>query len=305
MVKRLKDIGELGLIKRLSARARYGKTVVKGIGDDAAVIRWTKDKYLLFTCDMSVEGVHFKLKEATPFQIGWKALGRNISDIAAMGGLPRYALVSIGLPRRLDLSFLDGVYKGVDDLARHFKIDIVGGDTAGSNEVVIDVSLIGEVEKRSLTLRSGARAGDVILVTGSVGGSIKGKHLTFMPRLTEARRLVRSYKVNSMIDVSDGLLLDLWRVLEASGAGATLCEGAIPVSGCADSFRGALSDGEDFELLFTMSVKEARVFFDKEVPRMKTPVALIGEVTDKKRGYRMIRRDGSVEKLEPKGYLHF
>ncbi|MDD5437122.1 MAG: thiamine-phosphate kinase, partial [Candidatus Omnitrophica bacterium] len=219
MQKTLKNIGEIGLIERIAGKVRRDRSVVKGIGDDTAVIKWTEGKYLLFTCDMTIEDVHFRRRRATPFQIGWKALGRNISDIAAMGGVPRYALVSIGLDPRLPVSFAEGIFAGMDALAKKFRINIVGGDTSRSGKLVIDVSLIGEVENPRLALRSGAREGDAIFVTGFIGGSIKGRHLGFTPRLNEARALVKNFKINSMIDISDGLLLDLGRVLEASGAG--------------------------------------------------------------------------------------
>ena len=302
---RVKDIGEIKLIERLSKGIRLDSSVVKGIGDDTAVIKWTKDKHLLFTCDMLVEDVHFKAKSATPFQIGWKALGRNISDIAAMGGIPKYALISIAARPESDVKFLDGIYKGIKAIARKFNVNIVGGDMAHARKAVIDISLIGEVEKKNLTMRSGAKDGDYIFVTGSIGGSQKGKHLKFMPRLEEARRLVKNYKPNSMIDISDGLLLDLWRILEKSKAGAFVFESFVPLSKAAASFDKAVSDGEDFELLFTVPPKEAGRLIKNGLGRGAAPVTMIGRVTEKARGLCVIRTDGSVESIEPKGYLHF
>lgn len=302
---KLKDIGEIRLIEQLAKDFRLDRSVVKGSGDDTAVIRWTKDRYLLFTSDMLIEDVHFKLNRAKPFEIGWKALACNISDIAAMGGVPRYALVSIGIDPRLPVSFLDGLYRGLKTLADRFDINIVGGDTNRSRKIVIDVSLIGAVEKEHLTTRSGAREGNVILVTGALGGSIKRKHLNFIPRLDEARALVKSFKINSMIDISDGLVLDLWRLLDANKVGARIYENAIPVSKDAASVKNALYDGEDFELLFTMSIKEAKRFFKTLLAKMETPVTLIGEVLNKRYGYKLIDRYGKEKKLEAKGYLHF
>lgn len=301
----IKDIGEIGLINRLAGRARADKTVVKGIGDDAAVIKWTKDKYLLFTCDMLIEGVHFDLRKATPFQIGWKALARNISDIAAMGGMPKYALVSVGLDAKLPVRFADEIYRGLASIARIFRVNIVGGDTVKSGNLVIDVSLIGYVEKKNLVSRSGAKPGDVILVTGSIGGSIKGKHLNFVPRAAEARRLVKGFKVNSMIDISDGLLLDLQRILSASRAGARIYEDAVPVSGKAGSLSEAVRDGEDFELLFTMSAKEARRLLRTTSAKIAAPVTKIGEIVGRTYGLRLVRKDGSEERVKAEGYLHF
>ena len=295
MDMKIKELGEAGLVKRLAKRFRLDNTVIKGSGDDTAVLRWTKDKYLLFTCDMVVEGVHFDLKKAAPFQIGWKALARNISDIAAMGGVPRYALVSIGLLPSTSVKFLDELYRGIQKCAKAFNVNIVGGDTARSKKLVIDVSLIGEVEKENVVFRSGAETGDIIFVTGSLGGSIKGKHLNFMPRLKEARALVKNFKISSMIDISDGLALDLWRVLDASKVGARIYKDAVPISSEADSFEKAISEGEDFELLFTMSPGEAKRFFKRARPKIGAPVTMIGRIVDKRYGYN----------LKSKGYLHF
>lgn len=302
---RLKDVGEIKLIESFAKAMRLDRSVVKGSGDDAAVIRWTRDKYLLLTCDMVVEGVHFRSKDASPFQIGWKAMARNISDIAAMGGIPRHALVSVAIDRDLPLSFVQKLVKGMNAAARKFGVSIVGGDMSESRKLVIDISLTGEVEKKNVVFRSGARAGDVILVTGSIGGSRKGKHLDFIPRVEEARRLVKNLKINSMIDVSDGLVIDLWRILKASSVGAELYANAIPVSRQAASLESALSEGEDFELLFTMGIKEAKRFFKTHLAGMKTPVTLIGEITRRSEGYRMIGVDGKVRRLGPDGYVHF
>ena len=302
---KIKDLNEIDLIKRLSKNFRLDKTVIKGPGDDAAVLRWTKDKYLLFTCDMTIEGAHFDLRRATPFQIGRKALGRNISDIGAMGGVPKYAVVSLAISREQKLSVADGICRGLKSIADRFGVNIVGGDMAESKKIVIDVSLIGEVERKKLTLRSGAKVGDVILVTGSLGRSIKGKHLNFIPRVNEAREILKKFKINSMIDISDGLALDLKRVLEASGTGAVIYENTIPLSKNAASVNNALYDGEDYELLFTMNVKEARRFFRTTFDKMKTPVTLIGEIAARNRGYKMIRKSGKEENLKVKGYLHF
>lgn len=301
---RIKDIGELALIKDFARRIHLDKTVVKGIGDDTAVIKWTRDKYLLFTCDMVIEDVHFKRGAAKPFQIGWKAMARNVSDIAAMGGLPRYALVSVGIDPELPVSYARELQRGILSAAKKFRINVVGGDTSRSKKLIIDVSLIGEVEKKNLVLRSGARIGDLVLVTGAIGGSSKGKHLEFIPRLAEARRIVSRFKINSMIDISDGLLLDLSRILDASSVGARLFKNAIPVPRDTDSFEKAVSEGEDFELLFTMSMNEARRFFKTMLAKMKTPVTLIGQITDRDKGLVLVTDEGE-KKIGGKGYLHF
>jgi thiamine-monophosphate kinase len=254
---------------------------------------------------MLVEDVHFRMREATAFQIGWKAMARNISDIAAMGGVPRYALISMGARPDLEVPFLDRIFNGINSAAEIGEINIVGGDTVIAGKLTIDVSLIGEVEKERLVLRSGARKGDLIFVTGALGGSMKGKHLSFVPRLKEARWLVSRFKINSMIDISDGLSLDLWRILDASGTGARIYEDLIPVSKEARSFAGALRDGEDFELLFTITANEAKRFFKSPVIGTGTPITCIGEITARSEGYNLIRANGKAEKLKPEGYLHF
>lgn len=302
---KIKDLSEIDLIRRLSKNFRLDKTVIFGPGDDTAVIRWTKYKYLLYACDMTIEGVHFDLRKATPFQAGWKALGRNISDIAAMGGVPKYAVVSLAIDPNQKLSVADGICKGLKSIADRFGVNIVGGDMAKSKNIVIDVSLIGEVEKKKLVLRSGAKTGDIIMVTGVFGRSIKEKHLNFIPRVNEAREILKKFKINSMIDISDGLALDLKRMLKASKVGACVYENAIPLSKNAVSVNNALYDGEDYELLFTMSAKEAKRFYRTTLNKMKTPVFVIGEITTKKDGYRIIGEDGKESRMKIEGYLHF
>jgi thiamine-monophosphate kinase len=302
---RIKDTGEIGLIKRLSKDFRLDGSVVKGSGDDTAVLKWTKDKYLLFTCDMTIEGVHFDLKKCTHFQAGWKAMARNISDAAAMGGVPNHAVVSLAIDPGHKVSAAEGICKGLKSAADRFGVNIVGGDMSESKKIILDVALIGEVRKKDLVLRNGAKKGDLILVTGSLGGSIKGKHLDFIPRVRESRTIVRNFKINSMIDVSDGLALDLYRIISASGAGATLYEENIPLSKDATGVKSALYDGEDYELLFTAPPEEAERLLRSNFSRSGTRISLIGEITDKKYGYRILREDGREEKLDPKGYTHF
>lgn len=301
---RLKSIGEMGLISMMAKGMRLDSSVVKGIGDDTAVIKWTRDRYLLFTCDILIEDVHFRRKTAAPFEIGWKAMARNISDIAAMGGVPRYAVVSAGLDPNLPARFVKELKRGMVVAADRFGVNIVGGDTSRSKKIIIDVSLIGKVEKENLVLRSGAKEGDVILVTGSIGGSFRGKHLNFIPRLEEARVIVRNFKVNSMIDVSDGLFLDLSRILEASKVGARLYANAIPITPGAAPLDKAVREGEDFELVFTMPIVEARKFFRTMLLKMKTPVTLIGEITSRRRGFVLMTEHGE-KKIANSGYMHF
>lgn len=306
----IKDIGELGLVDRIRKKEKPGSSVIKGIGDDCAVLEFSKDKYMLFACDMLIEGRHFLLKGkdkgqiATAYQIGHKAMAVNISDVAAMGGVPKHALVSIGLPRNLKIDFLDQLYKGIRDVSGKFHVNIVGGDANECDKVVIDVSIIGFVEKNKLVTRSNAKAGDSIFVTGRLGGSRHGKHLNFTPRLAEARYLVENFKINSMIDISDGLAIDLYRLLKESKRGAYLFANFIPLSESAKNLNSALSDGEDFELLFTVSQKEARRLTSAGGRRRKFNFTRIGVIADGDAGMNILYKD-KVLPLEPTGYAHF
>jgi len=296
---------EIALIERFRKKIRLDSTVVKGSGDDAAVIRWTKGKHLLFTCDMLIENTHFRLKEANPYRVGWKAMAVNISDIASMGGIPRHAVVSLGIPKGANLSLIDGVFSGVKALADKFKINIVGGDVNVSDKLIIDIAMIGEAKKKELATRSGAKVGDIIMVTGNLGGSKYGKHLNFMPRVKEANFLVRNFKINSMTDISDGLSSDLTHVCHASKTGAKIYESLIPLSRHAKSIKNALSDGEDFELLLTVNKKYAAGILSRFKKETDTAITAIGEMTSKAKGIKIIDRFGRINKLKPTGFKHF
>jgi thiamine-monophosphate kinase len=318
---RLNALGEAGLIRMLAKNfkpgnpARRSRTrkqldaegnIVKGIGDDCAVIRISKNKFLLVTIDMLIEDVDFRLKDAAPYQIGWKSLACGLSDIAAMGGVARYAVISLGLPRGLSVEFIDGLYRGIKALAKKFGVEIIGGDTNSAKALVVDVAVLGFTEPDRLTLRSGARHGDIICVTGSLGGSYKSKrHLTFTPRLKEARCLVNNLKVSSMIDISDGLSTDLNHIAKESGLGACVYEELIPVSKDAKGIDSALNEGEDFELLFTIPLSDARRFTGKDLCANDVKVTPIGEMLDRRSGVKIIGRDGRARGLKPKGFSHF
>ena len=299
---KLKDFGEFNIIDRIANRVRVSGQVIKGIGDDTAVLRWTRSKYLLFTCDMLVEGRHF-LRDAGGFLVGRKSLSASISDIASMGGGPKFCLVSLGAPPSLDIKYVDDLYKGIRDVAKRFDVDLVGGDTVKSENIVINISLLGEVEKKNLVGRSGAKEGDSIFVTGTIGGAFRSKHLRFTPRLREARLLVKNFKIHSMIDVSDGLIADLGHILKKSKIGAVIYEKTIPISKDARDFTSALRDGEDFEIVFTMSKAEG----DRLIKRWKfnTHIARIGEIRRDIKGLYIIGENGKKKKINPIGYDHF
>lgn len=299
---KLKDLGEFNFIDRINKAVKLSGRVIKGIGDDAAVIRYAKDKYQLFTADMLVEGKHFYKSDKAEL-VGKKAMSCNISDIAAMGGIPKFAVISVGLPGSLDLKYADGLYKGIKKAADMFGVDLVGGDTVGSGKIVINIALTGEVEKKNLTLRSGAKENDTIFITGYIGGSIKFKHLNFTPRLKEARFLVNNFKINSMIDISDGLLADLGHILKESDKGAIIYENNVPVSKNASNFNSALRDGEDFELIFTLPAPAVDRL--KKIWPFKTKISEIGRICGSRKGFFLVRKTGKAEKIKPAGFAHF
>jgi thiamine-monophosphate kinase len=296
----ISKIGEFGLIERIKKLVKTGPLVIKGIGDDCAVLRFDRNKYLLSTCDMIVEGVDFTRKDS-PYLIGRKSLAVSISDIAACAGYPRYALISMGIPRNSTVEFIDKILKGIVDLAKAYKIDIVGGDLSRAEKLIIDVNVLGFVEKINLVLRGGAKVGDIIFASGTLGGSILGRHLKFSPRIKEARYLVNNFKINAMIDVSDGLAQDLSHILKESEVGALIYEVLIPQSNQASDLEDALYSGEDFELLFTMSRKEARKLFSRR-SKIFTP---IGEIVERKYGFRLMDKINRERVIKPEGFRHF
>jgi thiamine-monophosphate kinase len=297
---RLKDIGEFGLIKRFQKKISVNSSVFKGSGDDCAVLKFNKRSYQLFTCDMIVEGVDF-FRTADFKLVGQKALAISISDIAACGGVPKHAVVALGLPGNMPVKQIDRLAKGLFDLARKFNINIVGGDISAASKLTIDVSMLGEVEKNKLCLRQGARVGDIVMVTGEFGGAIKGKHLKFTPRLNESQFLVRNFKINAMIDVSDGLVADLGHILKQSSVGAVLYESLIPLSKQALDIEEALCSGEEFELLFTASRDQASRIIKSAEYRFK----VIGEIMPESFGLRLINSKNKYSKLKFQGYRHF
>lgn len=306
-MKRKNTITELGLVNYLGYAFRPRNSIVyRGIGDDTAVMRISKQRYLLITADMLIENKHFASGDALS-DVGYKALACSISDIAAMGGKPFAAVVSVGLPRRMTMHKVKDFYRGVKKAADKFFVDIIGGDTNASDKFVVDVAMLGFVQPRRLVLRSGARAGDYIFVTGALGGSQRGRHLRFLPRVNEAQWLTSQYKLNAMIDISDGLVLDLYRIIDASKAGAVIFENLIPVHPDAKNINDALYTGEDFELLFTMGEHDSRKLLERiEKKRVGFPIACIGKIIDEKSTlYYVDRHDRACRKLQRKGFTHF
>lgn len=281
-----------------------------GIGDDAAIL--TTGGRVAVATDILVEGVHYKPEDVSPREIGVKAVNRNFSDMAAMGVEPRWILVSAAVPENRGDQFVQELFRGVMDACQPFHVGIVGGDTSCSlGGLVVDVAVIGKVkEGLAPVLRSGARSKDRILVTGSLGGSLLGKHLHFVPRVAEGLFLNWHYRPSSMIDISDGLALDLWRVLDASNKGAVLEGDRIPLSDAAreqadrtgsSPLDHALSDGEDFELLFTLPPVRAQALMSD--PALFFPVTDVGEILAD-RNTRILRKDDVDHPLQKEGYDH-
>lgn len=294
------ELRELDLIDWMRKSVVCSTLVKQGIGDDTAVLPLNARQDLLLTTDMSVEGVHF-LKQTKPELIGRKALARNLSDIAAMGGTPVYAVVSLGLPQNTSTTYVKKIYGGINRLAKEFDVSIVGGDTVKSAHIVINIALLGIVAKNKAVLRRGAKPGDGIFVTGALGGSLKSqRHLTFTPRVRQAQYLVKNFYPTAMIDISDGLAGDLGHILEESDVGAILEEDKIPLHRGVD-FKAGLYDGEDFELLFTLSPKDAQELLQSK----KKDFYHIGKITADKYKLFLRQKNGMVSLLTPKGFVHF
>jgi len=251
--RRLAELGEDRLVKRLTRRLPTLANVVLGPGDDCAVIGGPRDRvWQLLKTDCVIEGIHFT-RDTEPKRVGWKALCRAISDIAAMGGEPAHALLTIALPLDLELPWIDAFYAGVRKAARQYRVAIAGGETARSpGPIFINVALTGNVERRQCILRSGGKPGDAIYVTGRLGGSPAGRHLDFVPRVIEARWLANHFRPHAMMDLSDGLGADLPRLAAASACGYLLERELIPTT-AGTATDQAISDGEDYELLFAVA----------------------------------------------------
>ena len=252
-MKTLRDIGEDELIRRVVRLVPTGLGAGEAPGDDCAVVDSGGDRLLLLKTDALVEGVHYE-KSADPEAVGWKAVARVFSDFAAMGGVGERFMVTLALPGSTELAWVEGLYAGMGKCLREFGATLAGGETCRVPEgsaAVVSVSATGSVKRGQVVLRSGGKAGDEIWVTGKLGGSLAGRHLSFSPRVKEGLWLAGHAGVTAMMDLSDGLAKDLPRLAEASGCGFEILRDALPLNpGC--TVDQALGDGEDFELLFTV-----------------------------------------------------
>ena len=304
---------ELEFVRWLQAQTPPHRGVLVGIGDDAAVLAPSGGGKIVVTTDMLMDGVDFQFGMANARRIGRKSLAVNLSDLAAMAARPLAAFISVALPRQNGREIAEELYKGQLDLAKQFDTALAGGDTnSWEGPLVISVTALGEVTQRGPLLRSGARPGDHILVTGSFGGSILGRHFDFTPRVVEALALHEKYQLHACIDVSDGLSLDLARMATASGCGAELDLSTIPIAPDAvrlvdsstdgvSALEHALADGEDFELIMAAAPEDARQIV-ASAP-VSAGITCIGQFIETP-GLWQLLADGSRKSLEPRGYQH-
>jgi thiamine-monophosphate kinase len=313
------ELGELALIERIRARIPQAPPyVVIGIGDDAAVLEPERNALEVLTTDCQVEGIHFDFAFVSPADIGHKALAVNLSDLAAMGALPRIALLSLVLPPAWPVAHVDALVDGMIALAQRARISIVGGNIARSpGPLIVDVTVTGSVHRRRILTRSAARAGDELYVTGSLGGSAAGlRRLAQNPASTDIvvdryRRpeprtrfglmLGRNQAARACIDLSDGLADGVRQIGNASGLGAIIDAGALPLEDGA-TLRDALSGGEDYELLFAVSPRQRSRLTSVRRLVKDLSVTRIGRLTSDRT--LLLGRDGSTEAL-PAGFSHF
>lgn len=339
----LKEIGEFGLIDRIKNIVDTSSAeLIVGIGDDAAAFRISADLLTLITTDVLIEGVHFEQNYFTFHQLGWRALAVNLSDIAAMGGQPKYAVFSLGLPEKIHVDSVEEFYRGAKTLGDEFQTEIIGGDTTRSpDKLYFSVTVVGEVEEEKLTRRSGAKVGDAVFVTGLLGGAQAGlrllkstsqirpstssgltinggvlieKHLTPYPRVNEARFLVDNSPIHAMIDISDGLASEINHICKQSGVGALLTADEIPIDSATreaadflkdNAFDYALTGGEDFELLFTAPAEAADELQSKFRGKFGFKCSKIGVIKPAKDGVALKTADDESVSLLAAAYKHF
>src|SRR5438874_674542 len=294
---KLRQLGEDRLLDQLLPRLPVSKLVVARAGDDCAVIKRPGGRnFLVLKTDCIVEGVHF-MPEANALEVGWKAMMRPLSDFAATSALPQFALITLIASKETEGRWVNKLYQGLRKAAARFKVNIVGGETSNTlGPVVISVSVVGFVEKDRWVSRRGGKVGDDLFVTGTLGGAVKRKHLQFVPRIVESRWLTKHFSIHAMMDLSDGLGADLPRLAKASRVGFTVEMEKLPVARGA-TIDDAISEGEDYELLFAVSRRDRNRLereWREEFPKL--PLTRIGRLNPKPE----IRNP----KL-PGGYVHF
>jgi thiamine-monophosphate kinase len=291
---RLGDVGEDALIVSLLRQLPGSRTLV---GDDCAVVEFSGAKNLLvLKTDCVVEKIHFETRTA-PELVGWKAMMRALSDFAAVSAIPQFALITLIVPATRSTSWVQKLYRGLKRAAAKFDVAIVGGETSATRgPAAIAVSVSGFVEKNRSVSRAGGKKGDDLFVTGRLGGSLRGKHLRFVPRIEESRWLTKNFRVHAMMDLSDGLGADLPRLARASKLGFKIDKEKLPLASGA-KIDNAISDGEDYELLFAISARDRTRLqrqWKKKFPKL--PLTRIGSLT---------QLSTINHQLLPRGYVHF
>jgi thiamine-monophosphate kinase len=331
----LKEIGEFGFIKKISQGCLIRPdNIIKGIGDDAAAFIAEPGYLTLITTDLLVERIHFLREAISGFDLGYKSLAVNLSDIAAMGGTAREAFVSIAIPEDCELDYLEQIYSGIKNLAARYEVNVLGGDTTGSKiDLIINIIVQGIVPKQEILCRDAARPGDIIFSTGFLGDSRAGLHLILNkiaadtgalksllrahlvpePHLREGRFLARQPGVHAAIDTSDGLSSDLGHIVEESRVGARLFADKIPVSRelkefCTrfnfDPIDYALAGGEDYTLLCTTNPERADKIADAFAKEFKRPLFKIGKITAENK-LTLIYPDAKTKSITLTGWDHF
>src|SRR5438067_8370593 len=253
---KLHNLGEDRLLNELLAGLPLGKAVAVGPGDDCALVTiHDRRKLLVLKVDCVVEGVHF-VRGTSASDVGWKAIMRPLSDFAATSAVPQFALITVIAPEQTKIAWIKELYRGLRRAARRFDVSIVGGETSSTpGEIAISTSVIGFVEKHRAVSRRGGKVGDDLFVTGRLGGALKQKHLQFIPRIVESRWLTGNFPIHAMMDLSDGLGADLPRLANASGVGFAIEIENLPLARGA-KIDNAISEGEDYELLFAISRRD-------------------------------------------------
>jgi len=279
---KISQTSEDKLIHELTKDLETRSAVLVGVGDDCAVLRKNEHQHTLLKTDTVVEHVHF-LSEEKPTRVGWKAAARVVSDFAAMGGYPEALMISIILPPETAQVWVEQLYQGIQSVTEKFHCSIVGGETSSAppnSPIVVSISGSGIVKPENLTLRSGGKPSDLIYVTGTLGGSIHGKHLDFIPRLEEAIWLAENAQATSMMDLSDGIAKDLPRLAKCSKCGYEIDLKSLPLS-LNSTIKNALNDGEDYELLFTIPEYQKQILestWTETFPDLS--ITHIGELTE-------------------------
>jgi len=325
-------LGEFAFIERIQKRFPASEKIPLGIGDDAAAISCSAKKLTLLTTDTLIEKTHFDRAYCTFFQVGYKAVSVNLSDIAAMGGTPRFFLISLGLPPDIQISDLDALYRGIAKASREAGIHLVGGNTtATQGNFFISITLVGEVSPLKLIRRSGANEGDLLYVTGTLGDAAAGlellknekdqrsfsklvhRHKQPRARVKEGLLLAGQGIASAMIDISDGLTADLGHMMKQSQVGAELQLTQIPISPAlkryalkteAKALDFALYGGEDYELLFSVTEKKVQKL-EGLIEEGLIQAVQIGKMISKKRGLVGRNRKDGLTNIKPKGYDHF